>query len=61
MIACGFPCKPSNLGCKMNQVSQPQTHRAFMMKRVTRGDMNPEPTSEHERFLRLFITNGGGW
>ena len=26
-----------------------------------RRTVNPDPTSENERFLTLFITNGGGW
>jgi hypothetical protein len=31
------------------------------MSRAMRHSVNPDPTSENERFLTLFITNGGGW
>jgi hypothetical protein len=24
-------------------------------------DLNDTPSSEHELYLKLFITNGGGW
>jgi len=34
---------------------------AFIMGRAMRSAVNPEPTSENERFLTLFITNAGGW
>jgi len=26
-----------------------------------RRSVNVNPTSEHELYLKLFITNGGGW
>jgi hypothetical protein len=26
-----------------------------------RGIVNANPTSEHALYLKLFITNGGGW
>jgi hypothetical protein len=32
-----------------------------MMRRAMRPVLNPDPTTENERFLTLFITNGGGW
>jgi hypothetical protein len=32
-----------------------------IQRSVIRVAMNFEPTSEHACFLRLFITNGGGW
>jgi hypothetical protein len=31
------------------------------MSRAMRHALNPGPISENERFLTLFITNGGGW
>jgi hypothetical protein len=31
------------------------------MSRAMARAVNPDPTSENERYLTLFITNGGGW
>jgi hypothetical protein len=38
---------------------QPRPH--LITRRSMRLGVNPEPTSENERFLTLFITNAGGW
>jgi hypothetical protein len=34
---------------------------AFLVSLTMRCAVNPHPTSENDRFLTLFITNGGGW
>jgi hypothetical protein len=42
-------------------VSVQRSNRAIIMRRAMRRAVNPEPTSENERYLTLFISNGGGW
>jgi hypothetical protein len=45
----------------MMEASRQRNDHALIMRRTMRLAVNPRPTSENERFLTLFITNGGGW
>jgi hypothetical protein len=38
-----------------------KTSAIILMSWAMCHSVNPNPTSENERYLTLFITNGGGW
>lgn len=55
--AAAFPPGPWLSAGRGVEWCQPKGQDLFAMT----ANVNPHPTSEHSLYLRLFVTNGGGW
>jgi len=49
-------CRPLPHSARMSELDSSPLKAGVMPQSI-----NVNPTSEHELYLKLFVTNGGGW